>query len=69
MDFLKNIIILILFLVSNRRSCDGRFHFRMDWPQLHRYNEWWQDTNPTNETVVVGYKGKNQLARNPIYAL
>ena len=40
------------------RSCTGKFNFKLIWPELDGVNKWTQTSNPTNETTVLGFRGK-----------
>lgn len=42
------------------RSCDDRFHFRLVYPDLGFYNDWWQRSNPTTDEEVLAYQRKSQ---------
>lgn len=43
--------------LSAHATCDGRFHFRMVWPELGFYNEWFQASDPTSDYNVAGFQG------------
>ena len=51
--------------VEEFRGCgEGQgaaLHFRMLWKGLNFYNEWWQDSNPVNETEVRGFRGEESF--------
>ena len=51
----ENVVYSIYILY---RSCDGYFHFRLEWPELRNYNDWWQNSDPTLDTTVNGFVGK-----------
>ncbi|XP_059097072.1 uncharacterized protein LOC131891494 isoform X2 [Tigriopus californicus] len=43
--------------VDSFKSCTGDFHFRMVWPELGYYNEWWQSSGPLATSGVQDYRG------------
>ena len=44
------------------RTCKGLFHFLLNYPDLRKYNEWTQTSNPRNETTVAGFTGNTNLS-------
>lgn len=38
------------------RSCHGLFHFKLMWPTIGLFNEWFQASSPTEPGPVIGYQ-------------
>ena len=37
------------------KSCDDRYHFKLVWPELPYYNEWWQSNDPRSPGNVTDF--------------
>ena len=44
--------------IATHADCLGRYHFRMVWPGLGFYNEWFQTSDPTTSYTVTGFQGE-----------
>ncbi len=37
-------------------DCQGRYHIRMEWREIGRFNEWYQTSNPNEDSTVTGFQ-------------
>ncbi|XP_059090607.1 uncharacterized protein LOC131886331 isoform X1 [Tigriopus californicus] len=47
------------FQLIEQNSCEGKYHFRLIYPELGTYNEWYQTNDPSNAShmSVTGFEG------------